>query len=85
MLAPEPLVTITVEGAQAPSGTTELHLHAGGQGVWIGRMAHALGADVVVCGPFGGETGAVAAFLAEREGLRVRPIATSGSAGGYVP
>ncbi len=47
-------------------------------------MAQTLGADVVVCGPFGGETGDLAAHLAAREGLRVAATRFGGSSGSYV-
>jgi len=81
VLAPTPRLTVTIE---AGNGSPDLHVHPGGQGLWVARMAASLGADVVVCGPFGGETGAVAAFLAESEGLRVRRTLGTGPAGGYV-
>lgn len=83
VLAATPLLTVTIEHA-ADDSTPELHVHAGGQGVWVARMARSLGADVVVCGPFGGETGDLAAHLAVQEGLVVRPTAFGGSTGSYV-
>ncbi|MBE3074486.1 MAG: bifunctional hydroxymethylpyrimidine kinase/phosphomethylpyrimidine kinase [Actinobacteria bacterium] len=61
-----------------------MHVHAGGQGLWISRMARSLGADVVVCGPFGGETGDLAAHLAAQEELQVRATRFGGSSGSYV-
>jgi 1-phosphofructokinase len=71
VVAPEPQLIVEIE--QGPSGgSPEIHVHPGGQGLWIARMASSLGARVVVCGPFGGETGTVAAYLAEAEGLRIR-------------
>ena len=36
----------------------DVHFHAGGQGVWVARMAGELGACPVLCGFAGGETGA---------------------------
>jgi 1-phosphofructokinase len=83
VLAATPMLTVTIESA-ADSDLPEMHVHAGGQGLWVARMAHALGADVVVCGPFGGETGELAAHLAEREGLRVTATPFGGSSGSYV-
>ena len=54
---PFPVLTVTIEDAD---GRAEVHLHAGGQGLWIGRMAAALGARVrLVC--------------ANRRGVRGRP------------
>ena len=84
VLAPTPHLTVTIEPGAGASDEPDLHVHPGGQGLWVARMAESLGADVVVCGPFGGETGTVAAFLAESEGLRVRRTLVSGGAGGYV-
>ncbi|AEE47278.1 1-phosphofructokinase family hexose kinase [Cellulomonas fimi] len=84
VLAPTPLLTVTIEPPTSEESHPEVHVHAGGQGLWVGRMAVSLGADVVVCGPFGGETGTVLAHLAEVERLRVRPTAYAGGNGAYV-
>lgn len=82
VLAPDPLLTVTVEAGV--NGDDEIHLHAGGQGVWIGRMIAALGEPVALCGPFGGETGRVAHLLVAADHLSVRPVETAGSNGCYV-
>lgn len=82
VFAPSPLLTVTVECA--PDGSDELHVHAGGQGFWIARMAATLAADVVLCGVFGGETGRILRHLLEYEGIEVRGIDTTGANGGYV-
>lgn len=50
----------------------------------MARMARALGAQVVVCGPFGGEAGEVAEFLARRGGIRVRQTQATDGCGAYV-
>ena len=84
VLAPTPQLSIEIEPGRVSPDEPELHIHHGGQGLWVARMAHSLGAEVVVCGPFGGETGTVAAFLAESEGLRVRRTLGTAGAGGYV-
>lgn len=82
VLAPEPLLTVTIESStegEAP----EVHVHAGGQGLWLARMARSLGATVTACAPVGGETGTVAAHLAREEGIDLRT--TSGPpTGAYV-
>jgi len=45
VFAPSPLLTITIEpGTDRP----EVHLHAGGQGVWAARLAATLGAEVTL-------------------------------------
>ena len=82
VFAPSPLLTITVE-ARA-DGSAETHLHAGGQGVWVARMLARLGVEAILCGPAGGETGAVLAPLVEREGIRWRRSASAAGNGSYV-
>ena len=84
VLAPTPLLTVTVEPANGPDGPPEVHVHAGGQGLWVARMAASLGADVVLCGPFGGEIGVIAAHLAVNERLAVRATGYAGGNGVYV-
>ncbi|PZR52488.1 phosphofructokinase [Xylanimonas oleitrophica] len=83
VLAPEPLLSVEVEidrlrDPQGESDAAEIHLHLGGQGLWMAQMARSLGTRVVVCGPFGGESGLVAAHLAREEGLELRPTSSTG-------
>lgn len=82
VFAPCPLLTVTIE--TAPDGGQELHVHAGGQGFWIGRMAAILGMDVHLCGPFGGEAGNILVDLITREGLTVHPVTTTRDNGSYI-
>jgi 1-phosphofructokinase len=56
IFAPLPILTVTVEDR---SGTPDIHVHAGGQGVWQSRMVSSLGVPVVLCCRVGGETGEV--------------------------
>ena len=57
VFGPNPLLTVTIEAR--PDGAGEdVHLHPGGQGVWVARMAGQLGADPLLCGLVGGEIGA---------------------------
>jgi len=79
VVAPEPLLMVEIEAGRSGS-SPEVHVHPGGQGLWIARMASSLGAQVTVCGPFGGETGTVAAQLAEAEDLRL--LRTAGGSNG---
>lgn len=67
VFAPAPQLTITIE----PTGDDrdEIHVHAGGQGLWIARMLSELGVRITLCGSFGGETGAVLQALVRRESL----------------
>lgn len=82
VFAPSPLLTVTIESA--PNGSNELHVHPGGQGFWIGRMAATLGLEVHLCGPFGGEPGGILSDLIRNEGLVVHPVATARDNGSYV-
>lgn len=81
VFGPHPLLTVTVE---ARGDRDEVHVHAGGQGVWVGRMAGELGATPVLCGLAGGETGAVLeGLLAAMAGER-RLVRSGGPSGCYV-
>ncbi|MFE7421746.1 1-phosphofructokinase family hexose kinase [Rhodococcus sp. NPDC057529] len=82
VFAPSPLLTVTIEAA--PDESAELHVHGGGQGFWIARMAVTLGLDTTLCGVFGGEAGGILESLIAREGITVRAIHTSGENGSYV-
>jgi 1-phosphofructokinase len=62
VLAPAPLLTVTVESSTVGD---EIHLHPGGQGVWIARLVASLGVESILCSTFGGETGQVIEALLE--------------------
>jgi 1-phosphofructokinase len=69
VFAPSPILTVTIErGTDRP----EVHLHPGGQGFWVARMAANLGAEVTLCCALGGEPGRVLAGLIEAEPLVLR-------------
>lgn len=80
VVAPTSILMIEIEQAEGgrPSGANpalaEVHVHTGGQGLWVASMANALGARVGVCGPFGGEAGAILRRLAAAEGLEVTAV-----------
>lgn len=78
VVAPVPILTVTIEPGD------EIHLHAGGQGFWVGRMCARLGAEVVLCSAFGGETGEVLRALIVDEGLAVAGVDSAGVNGAYV-
>jgi 1-phosphofructokinase len=82
VVAPAPLLTITVESRD--SDQPDVHLHAGGQGPWMANMLTVLGATAILCGPFGGETGRVVHDLIVRDRVEVRAVHTSASNGCYV-
>jgi 1-phosphofructokinase len=81
VFAPALFLTVTLERR---GDADEMHLHAGGQGLWIARMLAALGVDVVVCGPIGGETGLVARTLVTHEGVRMEAVEVDSWSGAYV-
>ncbi|WP_395641047.1 PfkB family carbohydrate kinase [Pseudolysinimonas sp.] len=68
IFAPSPVLQITVE-EHADDG--DVHVHAGGQGVWQARMLQSLGCDVQLCSALSGETGRVLGFLLHEEGIPV--------------
>jgi 1-phosphofructokinase len=81
VFAPSPVLTITVEsGSEQP----EVHLHAGGQGFWVARLAARLGADVVLCCALGGEPGRVLRGLIEAESLTLRAVEAEAPNGVYI-
>ena len=82
VFGPSPLLSITIERRGADGD--DIHLHAGGQGVWVARMAGELGAWPVMCGFAGGETGATLRSLLERLPGEARLVETAGGSGCYV-
>jgi 1-phosphofructokinase len=56
VLAPSPLLTVTIEPG---TDRLEVHLHAGGQGFWVARLAATLGVEVVSCCALSGEPGRI--------------------------
>jgi 1-phosphofructokinase len=81
VFAPTPMLTVTVESR--PDGL-ELHLHAGGQGVWHARMLRSLGVDVVLCACVGGETGEVLRTRLGAEDVELRLVERDAESGWYV-
>ena len=82
VFAPDPILTVTLEAGA--DDIDEIHLHAGGQGVWVTGMLAALGVNVSIGGPFGGETGRVLRTLVEAEGFALRAVNMPGSNGATV-
>lgn len=83
VFGPHPILTITVEAR--PSGDSDdVHVHAGGQGVWVARMVGELGADPVLCGTIGGETGTALAPLLAELPFEQRLVPTAAASGCYV-
>ncbi len=79
--SPCPVLTVTIERHRA---APELHLHAGGQGVWQARMLAGLGVRAVLCTTLGGEVGRVLSALVAAEAFEIRAVMSGGSTGWYV-
>jgi 1-phosphofructokinase len=82
VFAPSPVLTITIEASS--SSDDEIHLHAGGQGFWIARMAATLGGDVTLCAALGGESGQVLQALIQSHGVRLRTVSATSPNGAYI-
>jgi 1-phosphofructokinase len=81
VFAPSPLLTVTIEpGTDRP----EVHLHAGGQGFWVARLAALLGAGVELCCALGGEAGQVLRGLITAEPVELRSADARTPNGVYV-
>src|SRR3954447_9485515 len=81
IFSPNPLLTVTVE---ARGTGDDIHFHAGGQGVWVARMAAEMGATPILCGFAGGETGAVLEPLLDRMPGERRLVQSAAGSGCYV-
>jgi 1-phosphofructokinase len=82
IFAPHPLLTVTLE--QEGPEREQIHFHAGGQGVWVARMAACMGAEPVLCGFLGGESGELLGGLLERLVDQRRLVRTVSASGCYV-
>ncbi|RKT54372.1 1-phosphofructokinase [Saccharothrix australiensis] len=78
VFAPSPQLTVTVE---VLDDAPDIHIHAGGQGVWVSRMIESLGVDVVLCAALGGETGQVLRHLVD---VRLKARDVTARNGAYV-
>lgn len=81
ILAPSPTLTVTVE--DHPQGS-EIHVHAGGQGVWQARMLRRLGVPVTMCCLLTGEVGRTLQHLLEDEDVTVHALTRDGRGSAYV-
>ncbi|MFP3883019.1 MAG: PfkB family carbohydrate kinase [Actinomycetota bacterium] len=76
VFAPSLYLTVTIEERDGSHEAGEVHLHPGGQGFWIARMLAELGGNPVLCGPVGGEAGAVLAAIVPTWGVEFEPVWT---------
>jgi 1-phosphofructokinase len=83
VFGPHPMLSVTVEPLTADGGD-DIHVHAAGQGVWVARMAAELGAEPILCGFIGGETGTVLRPLLEQMDVELRLVETTEASGCYL-
>ncbi|GAB3595444.1 1-phosphofructokinase family hexose kinase [Microbacterium tumbae] len=81
IFAPSPILTVTVE--DHPQGS-EIHVHAGGQGVWQARMLRRLGCDATMCCALTGEIGGVLRHLLEDEEISIASVERAGRGSAYL-
>ncbi|MFC7407155.1 1-phosphofructokinase family hexose kinase [Georgenia alba] len=62
----------------------DVHMHPGGQGLWVARMAVSLGAEVTVCAPFGGELGGSVMQMLDGADLTIHAVNSAAGNGAYV-
>jgi 1-phosphofructokinase len=83
IFGPNPMLSITIESLTADGGD-DIHVHPAGQGVWVARMAAELGAEPVLCGFCGGESGTALRRLLEQLPVELRLVETAEGSGAYV-
>jgi 1-phosphofructokinase len=81
VFAPAPVLTVTIEHQ---AGALELHVHAGGQGIWQARMLVSLGASVILCAAMGGEVGSIVRRVLADEEITLRAVLRQAGSGWYV-
>ena len=82
VFGPHPILDITIE--RRGTAEDDIHMHPGGQGVWVARMAGEMGAHPVLCGFCGGETGALLRPLLDELPGEMRLVDTSVASGSWV-
>jgi 1-phosphofructokinase len=82
VFAPHPMLTVTLE--REGSERDQVHFHAGGQGVWVSRMVAELGAQPVLCGFAGGESGELLDGLLAQSIPTRHLVRTASASGCYV-
>jgi 1-phosphofructokinase len=83
VFGPHPMLSITIE-ALTSEGGDDIHVHAAGQGVWVARMAAELGAEALLCGFIGGESGTALRPLLEQLPVELRLVETLEASGAYI-
>ena len=81
IFGPNPLLSITLERL---GEADDVHFHAGGQGVWVSRIAAELGGHPVLCAFSGSEPGVPLRALLEVMPGDLLLVPTAGPSGTYV-
>lgn len=81
VFGPSPLLEVSVETG---AGGTSIRVLAGGQPVWVSRMAATMGARTTLCGLSGGEAGTLLDTLLQAEPFACRLTPTSAPSGTFV-
>lgn len=81
VLAPAVYVSITIESTDDGD---DIHLHAGGQGLWVARALRQLGHGALACAPVGGESGRALLGLIEDWGVDLHAVSTVSDVPAYV-
>lgn len=76
VIAPSLALSVMIEHDEFGNGA-DIHLHPAGQGFWIARLLAQLGCRAVLCGPVGGEPGAVLETLVPMWGVEFAAVRTS--------
>jgi 1-phosphofructokinase len=82
VFGPHPILDITIE--RRGTDEDDVHVHPGGQGVWVALMAGEMGAYPIMCGFCGGETGKLLAPLLDELPGERRLIETAATSGAWV-
>ena len=82
IFAPHPLLAVTLE--REGETREQTHFHPAGQGVWVARMVGCMGAEPVLCGFAGGESGELLQGLLRHLPGERNLVATSSPSGCYV-
>jgi 1-phosphofructokinase len=82
VFGPHPILGITIELRGADED--DIHVHPGGQGTWVARMAGEMGAYPILCGFCGGETGTLLRPLLDELPGERRLVETSAASGSWV-
>lgn len=81
VFAPSVYTSITIEG---DADAQDIHIHAGGQAIWVARMIRHLGGQPVVCAPLGGESGRALRGLVQDWGIELSPVHIESDSPAYV-